>query len=149
MDEFKKKMQARQLLLISGLLGACSAVLLSRNFEKASSVSEYWQGIAEGFQVGIVVALFGFLIFFFFRNILAMRNPDRLKKLYISETDERKLLIMQKSGSVGMNIVVYGLAVGTAVAGNINDTVFFTLMGASLFTASVRGFLKLYYRVKY
>lgn len=149
MDEFKKRMQGRQLLLIGGLLGACTAVMFSRNYEKAPSASEFLHGFTEGFQVGIIIALFGFLTFFFFRNILAMRNPERLKRLYISETDERKLLIMQKSGSSGMNIVMYGLAVGTAVAGNFNDTVFFTLLGACLFVTSVRGFLKLYYRKKY
>lgn len=149
MDDFKKKLQSRQLLLTSGLLGACSAVMLTRNFAKEAAVSERIQGFVEGFQVGILIALCGALIFLFVRNIMAMRNSERLKKLYISETDERKLFIMQKSGSIGMNIAMYGLAVGTAVAGNINDIVFFTLLGACLFVTLIRGFFKLYYRNKY
>jgi uncharacterized membrane protein len=123
--------------------------MLSRYYEKAPSSPESFQGFTEGFQVGIIVALFGFLLYFFIRNIIAMRNPDRMKKLYISETDERKLLIMQKSGSDGMNIVMYGLAVGSAVAGNFDDTVFFALLGACVFVALVRGLLKLYYQKKY
>lgn len=149
MDEFKKKLQSQQLLLVSGLLGASSAVLLTRNFVKGTFTSEYLQGFIEGFQIGIIAALFGALVFFIVRNIMAMKNPKRLKKLYISETDERKLFIKQKSGSVGMNIVMYGLATGTAISGNINDMVFFSLLSACMFVALVRGLLKLYYRNKY
>jgi len=148
MEEFKKKIQRRQFLLLIGLLGACCLVMLTRNYEKAPA-SEHLQSFTEGFQVGAIIALFGSLIFSFIRNVLAMKNPEKLKKLYISETDERKLMIMQKSGSDGMNIVMYGLAVGTAVAGNFNDTVFFTLLGASLFVTLVRCFMKLYYFKKY
>ncbi len=149
MENFKKKLISRQLLLISGLLGACSAVMLTRNFAKEAAVSERIQGFIEGFQVGILMTLVITLIFFLVRNIMAMRDSERLKKLYISETDERKLFIMQKSGSIGMNIAMYGLAVGTAVSGNINDTVFLTLLGACLFLTLIRGFFKLYYRNKY
>lgn len=149
MDEFKKKLQSQQLLLVSGLLGACSAVLLTRNYAKEVLTSVYLQGFIEGFQVGSIVALFGALIFFIIRNIIAIKNPERLKKLYISETDERKLLIKQKSGSVGMNIIMYGLAAGTAISGNINDIVFFSLLGACMFVTLVRVSLKLYYRNKY
>ncbi|WP_040952490.1 hypothetical protein [Gorillibacterium massiliense] len=149
MEQFKKKLLSRQILLTSGLLCSCSAIMFSRYFVKEPSSSEHLQGFIEGFQVGIALGLLGFLIFFLVRNVMAMSNPERLKKLYISETDERKRFIMQKSGSVGMNIVMYGLAVRTAVSGNINDIVFFTLLGACLFVALIRGFLKFYYRTKF
>jgi len=149
MDEFKKKLTAQQILLLSGLLGVCSAALLTRFYEKATSATENIQAFIEGVQVGVVIGLLGFLLFFFVRNILAIRNPERLKKLYISEMDERKQFIQRQAGSVGMNIVMYGLTAGTVVAGNINNTVFFTLLGACVFVALVRGFLKIYYRKKY
>ena len=148
MEDFKKKLQSRQLLLVCGLLFACSTVMLSRNFLK-ETISEYSQGFIEGFQIGILMALLVTLFFFMIRNFLAIRDMERLKRLYISETDERKLLIKQKSGSFGMNIVMYGLAVGTAISGNINDIVFFTLIGACMFVTMVRAFFKLYYRNKY
>ena len=149
MDEFKKKLKSQQVVLTAGLLFACAALGLSRHYVKEISASEFLQGFVAGFQVGIVASIFGILIVFIMRNIRAIRTPERLKRLYISETDERNLFIKQKSGSAGMNIIVYGLAVATAVAGNINDTVFFALLGACLFVVSVRGFLKLYYRNKF
>lgn len=149
MDEFKKNLQYRQTLLMSGFVCANSAIMLTRNFVKETFASGHLQGFIEGFQIGILLVLLGVLVFFFVKNIIAMRSPEQLKRLYISETDERKQFIKQKSGSVGMNIVMYGLALGTAVAGNLNDTVFFTLLGACLFVTLIRGFFKLYYRNKY
>ena len=149
MDEFRKMLIARQLLLTAGLLGACSAVMLTRNYVKATSASETAQAFIGGFQVGILAILLGALLYFIIRNILAMRDQERMKKLYVYETDERRKFIRQQSGSMGMNIILYGLAAGTVVAGNFNDTVFFTLLGACLFVSLVRSFLKLYYRKKY
>jgi len=148
-DDFKRRLKMRQITLTTGLLLACALLILSRYYEKAESLLPFQNGFIDGFQVGIVAALLGFLSYFIIRNIISLRNPDHLKKLYISETDERKVFIYQKSGSAGMNIITYGLAVGAAVSGNVNDTVFFSLLGACFFVVVVRGFLKLYYRNKY
>jgi len=149
MDDFKRKLQNQQVALVSGLLFTCVLLVLSNCYDKKEVLPDFLQGFIAGFQVGIVAALLGFLLFFFFRNLVSLRSPDRLKKLYISETDERKVFIFQKSGSSGMNIITYGLAVGAAVSGNINDTVFFSLLGSCLFVVIVRGTLKIYYKNKF
>ena len=149
MEGFKKKLQKRQIWFSFAWLFACVVSLASRIFEKDSVASESLQGFASGFQAGILLALVGVLVFLSVRNATAMRNPEELKKLYVSETDERKGFIRQKSGSAGMNIVMYGLAVGTIVAGNINTTAFLTLLGATFFVSLVRVVLKLYCRNKY
>ena len=149
MDEFKKKLLRRQSLILAGMLFACFALIFSVRFEKEATAPEFLRGFISGFQVGIAACLLGILIIFAVKYFIAISSPDRLKKLYISETDERTLFINQKTGGIGMNIITYGLATGTAVSGNLNDTVFLTLLGASLFVTLVRGILKLYYRKKY
>jgi len=149
MEDFKKILRNRQILLVAGLLCACGLILFSRNYVKITLMTEHIPEFISGFQAGIISGIFGCLAFFIIRNIAAFRNPDRLKKLYISETDERKLFIRQKSNSAGMNIITYGLALGTAVFGNINDTVFLTLLAACFFVVAIRGFLKIYYRRKF
>ena len=149
MEEFKKKLQRRLILLSSGLCFACAAVILSGRFSSGPSAPEHLRDFMDGFQLGIILGIFSVLFFIFVRILMAIRSPDRLKKLYISETDERKLFILQKSGSSGMNIVMYGLAVATAVAGNFNNVIFFTLLGATLFVSLVRLVFKLYYHKKY
>jgi hypothetical protein len=79
----------------------------------------------------------------------AMRDPEKLERLYIAEFDERKLMIQQMSGSVGFNVTIVGLLIATVIAGSYNATVFFSLLGASIFVALIRLVLKLYYRVKF
>ena len=146
MEGFQKTIRNRLILLTAGVLGACSAILLSARFEKAAASSASMQGFTEGFQCGIAASLLGVLFVFIVKYLVAARNPERMKRLYIAETDERKLYIRQQAGSVGMNVITYALAVGTCVAGNINDAVFLTLLGVCIFVVAVRGFLKLYYR---
>ena len=107
------------------------------------------RGFIDGFQVGVASCLLGVMIIFAVKYFIAISRPDRLKKLYIFETDERRIFIKQKTGNLGMNIIIYGLAVGTSVAGNLNNTVFFSLLGACLFVTLVRGIMKLYYNRKY
>jgi len=148
-EEFKKKLLYRQLLIWAGLLFACFAFIFSSRFEKAETASEFMRGFIDGFQAGIAACLLGVLIILAVKYFMAINKPDRLKKLYIFETDERRIFIKQKTGNIGMNIIIYGLAVGTAVAGNLNDTVFFSLLGACLFVSAVRGVMKLYYNRKY
>ena len=149
MENFRKQLFNRQILLVAGLLLAAAALVFTGRFEKGTTAPESLRGFIDGFQVGIAMGLLAVLLIFAVKHFLAIRNPDRMKKLYIAETDERRLFIKQKTGDIGMNIISYGLVVGTAVAGNINDTVFLTLLGACLFVTAVRGFLKIFYNKKY
>jgi len=147
MDKFKKQLRNRQLLLAAGLVIACGAVSLTGHNDPV--MPDFLQGFIEGFQVGLLAALFGVTVFYLIRYLRVMRDPEKLKKLYISETDERKLLIQQKAGSVGFFVVLFGLVLATIVAGNYNITVFFTLLGATVFIEMVGAFLKLYYHSRY
>jgi len=149
MEEFKKRLVRRQLFIWAGMLFACLAFILSSRFEKTETAPEHIRSFIDGFQTGLAASLLGFLIILAVKYFIAKNKPDKLRKLYVFETDERRLLIKQKTGNIGMNIIVYGLAVGNAVAGNLNNTVFFTLLGACLFVTSVRGVMKLYYNKKY
>ena len=149
MEGFEKKLYNRIFLVFAGIIGATEAIYYSNRFTKEVSVSEDLRGFIIGFQIGIGTCLLVAMVYAMIKYFSAIRNPDKLKKIYISETDERRLFIKQKTGGIGMNIVTYGLVVGTVAAGNINDSAFLTLLCASLFVVLVRGVLKLYYRNKY
>jgi len=145
MEQFKRKLIMQLNFLVAGVIGLIFVFIFGLTHESAPSAIGHF---IEGVQTGILLAATGVLAAFIHRTLIAIKNSDKLKKLYISETDERILLIRQKSGSVGMNIVMYGLTIGAFIAGNFNDIVFFTLLGACLFVGLVRGFFKLYYRAK-
>ena len=151
MENFKKKLQFQLRILLAKLVFACSALVASYRFAEIKEISlpASAQDFVSGFQYGIIMGFLGILFFYIIRNLIAIRNPDRLKKLYISETDERKQFIRLNSGAEGIVFIIYGLAVGTAVSGNINAMVFFTLLGACFFAISVRVVLRLYYKNKF
>jgi len=149
MDAFKKQIKIRVNLLTVGLLAIFVSLSLSAHYEKPASNSEIMQGLVAGFQSGIAVALLVVMGLFLTRYVMAINNSERLRQLYITETDERNVLIRQKTGSIGMNVTNFGLILGTVVAGNINDTAFLTMLAASLFVGLVHAFLKIYYRRKY
>ncbi len=77
-----------------------------------------------------------------------MRDEKALKILQIEECDERTIMIMQKTGAAGFNICIMSLAFATVIAGFVNQTVFFSLLGATLFTALVKFFFIIYYHKK-
>jgi len=149
MDAYKKQVTVRLNLLILGLGVTSLSLILSSRYHKPASESELMQGFISGFQAGIAVALLLVMLLFVIRFARAITNSERLRQLYITETDERNALIRQKTGSIGMNVTNFGLILGTVVAGNINDTAFITMLAASLFVGLVHAFLKIYYRRKY
>lgn len=149
MENYNKTIKKRQLVFSLLLIFSSVVLLLSRIWGQRAMVGEHVEDFVAGFQVGIVLTLVGLLVFLVMRYRMAGKNPELMKKMYISETDERTQWIQQKAGSQGMNIVVYGLTLATAVAGNFNGTVFFTLLAADVFVLLVRLILKLYYKNKF
>lgn len=73
-----------------------------------------------------------------------MGYEKELKKLYIKENDERTIMIMQRTGAIGINMFIIGLGFGTIIAGFFNEIVFFTLLVATLVTSLVKGLFKIY-----
>lgn len=103
---------------------------------------------AWGFQAGAIGGLELVLVFLTVWYLISMRDEKALKKLYIQENDERTLMIMQKTGAIGMTVCSIGLAFAAVIASFFDQTVFFTLLGSAVFTAVVRGALKVYYHLK-
>ena len=153
MEEFKKVLKRRHdLYLIAVLSISVGHVLLRpylRSIAPAQSDSMFAPGIAEGFQVGLMSGLVAAFVVFAIRYAAALKSPERMRKMYIAETDERTLLIKQKSGSVGMNIVMYGFAIAAVLTGEFSGLVSVTLIAACGFVGLVRIALKLYYSRKY
>jgi predicted membrane protein len=145
MEKFKKTLKIRMLLtgLYCLLIVALVALGLFRPGD--AHVNDYIAGMSLGLCTGIAsVAIFNVI-----RMALALRNEEKLKKLYVSETDERLSMIRTKAGGTGIVFSIGGLLLGAMVAGYFDAAVFFTLVGAAMFVTLVVGCLKGYYFVKY
>ena len=142
MDRYKKKVQNRVIwlmVLFISLVG--SYFILLFNQEKLSQLSSN----IMGFHAGVLSSIGFLLMLKVFKYLKAIKSEKELKKLYIKENDERTMMIMQKTGAIGINICITGLGSAAIIAGFFNEIVFFTLLGTTLFTALVKGLFKAYY----
>lgn len=146
MEKFKEKIRIRTIYM--SIIVICIAIVnfvLIINENNLPEIPEF----AKGFQEGVFTGLELCLIFFLTINVVAIKNEQEMKKLYIKENDERTIMIKQKSGAIGIEICSIGLAFATVVAGFFNQIVFFSLLGATCFILFSRLFLKLYYHRKF
>ena len=103
-----------------------------------------WRGIVMGMSVGILIVLIAFLV----RNILALKDEKRLKKLYVETNDEREIQIWTAARSTAMQLFLMVGVVAAIVAGYFSMTVSITII-VCMFLQSITGFFcMLYYRIK-
>lgn len=129
---------------VLGFLGEAGIVNLT-----PAAGDSHWQSQWRGFISGASLGILALLLFGLIRNLLALRDENKLKKLYIKESDERQAQICTLAMSAAMRAsLVLGL-VAVIVAGYFSVTVSLTLL-ASLFAVSLAtiGF-KLYFMRKY
>lgn len=150
MDQYKKSLKIK-----FGILLMCSiAALLLYIVGLAAQNSIYGRDdfvkdFFEGFHLGAFLFIQAALISTMVRYIQALRNREKLKLLYIAETDERKTLIRSQIGGAGLNVALGGVAFAALLSGFYDETVFYTLLTVLFFIAFVKGILKLYYFKKY
>lgn len=147
MDKFKKDLEIRIRML------ACYNIVLIIMvffglFHPTAGESEFVLGFMSGVNIGLYVAVQAMLIKLVFKYTSALREQERLKALYIYENDERRKYIRTQIGGVGINIILGGLAIGTIIAGFYSEIVFFVLLSTLIFSALVKGILKVYFNRK-
>ena len=103
-----------------------------------------WRGIITGMSFGIMIVMIAFLV----RNILALKDEKKLKKLYVETNDEREIQIWTAARSTAMQLFLMVGVVAAIVAGYFSMTVSITII-VCMFLQSMTGlFCMLYYRIK-
>lgn len=146
MENYKAKVKKRVTLLslTDIFIAVIYILLISGAVMDTPSVPDFVKGYNAGAFIGLELVL----IFFTVKYFVSMNNETALKKLYIEENDERRKLIMQKTGNVGMVLCTVLLAIATIISGFFNQTVFYTLLGATFLCGLIRLACKLYYHNK-
>jgi len=153
LEAFKKKVRIRNyrgivMLLIGAALNVMNFIMREHVTSRGKAAG-FLSGFGDLFNIGVINGIMLTAMFFILQNNKALKDDEKLKKLYIAETDERNMFIYQNSGSTGLNVITIGLLIGACVSIYFNMTVFFTLLGACLFVSLVRLVFKLYYHKKY
>lgn len=148
METYKNSLNNRKIIAVIGILIAILALVFALVYQ-LPTISSNERSFMAGFQVGILTVVIVMLGIDFVKSSKALKDETRLRNMYIEENDERQQAIDQKAGSIGMNIVAFGMSLATAIAGSFHETVFFTMLGATIFIVLVRVSLMLYYKKKY
>jgi len=112
-------------------------------------LDEHANGFIHGCVSGLVLAWLGYCIYTIVTVQKALKDDALLKKMYIKETDERRLFIQNKVGGSGMRLILFLLVFAGVLACFFNMLVSYTLIAAADGVALVMIGLKLYYRAKY
>lgn len=143
MEKFKKQIAAKIVICI------VFAVLTAAVYAGMYAFFANEDSFSAGFSSGACAAFITILLVYAARYGSALKDPEKLKKLYIAENDERSRLIREKtaSGSFTATVLILGLA--TAVATFFSATVSCVLAGVIGVIAVIKMSFKFYYDRKY
>jgi len=151
MTEYRKVLKNRLIILVICTLGSVAIVaigtLLTSQAETASST--FADGFVKGFPLGLFTGFVAMMLVFILRYIRALNKEEFLKKLYISENDERKKMIRQSAMGKSFFFTVGFLVVAVTVASFYNNIVTITLMAVLSVHTLSGAILKMYYFLKY
>lgn len=147
MENFRKEVRKKVLLYqcISGLTGLCIVLLALFNRSSSTNTGDFNQGV----QIGIFVGLAIITLYYIGKLRTTLKNEDKLKKMHIEETDERRRLIQQKTGQTTSLIVVFGITIAIVVAGFYSFVVLLTLIVTLFFLLIITVSVKFYYTRKF
>ena len=147
MEEFRRGLFRRQFWLVGAALLVCVAMLVVT--QRLVVPDGRWGSFARGFQVGAAVAMIAVLGLFVVRNIRVLRDPDRLKQMYVAATDERTTLVQRSAGLLSMSLVAYVVPLGAVIAASLNATVCLTLCAVTALVGVAYKGSMVYYSRRY
>lgn len=145
MTAYRGQIKARMGWLVTGMVASVAIIAVVMVFFGKWDTGTWAEGYILGVQVGLFFAMALIMARFLMKYSRALKNDAALDALYRSETDERNRYIQDKTGGIGMNIVIGMLGMATILAGFFNQTVFFTLLGSLAAVVFVKAGLKGYY----
>lgn len=101
------------------------------------------------FSIGVSSALLIYAVFNFVRCWTLKKDPERLEELYRQYTDERNILIREKTSGGSFMATVFIICIAIMIFSYISIMVTLVLAGLLVVMLLVRLFLKIYYEKKY
>ena len=151
MEQYKEKLKKQNIVLTlcSTVLLLCSALALASEMglvDIAPSFPEkHWMSMWRGFVGGASTGLFALTAFALIRNLFAMRDEKKLKKLYVKTHDERTIQLFHNARSAAMSVFL----IAVIVTGYFNPTISITILVCVMVCSSLCMWFKLYYEKKY
>ena len=143
MEKFKKQIIAKIVICI------VLAVLTAAVYISVYIFLDEKTTFSAGFSSGLCASLITIILICTARYGSALKDPEKLKKLYIAETDERIKLIREKTASGSFTVSVFILGLSALVSSFFSETVTYVLAGVIGVLAVIKMSFKFYYDRKY
>ena len=101
-----------------------------------------------GYCTGASCSLTAVMVFGLIRNIGAMKDEKKLKKLYVKEHDERNIQIQILARNTAMQIMLLAGLAATVISGYFSMTISVTILACTFFSSGISLFLVGYYSKK-
>ncbi len=150
MEDFRKQVKKTLNIYRAVLIAAIVILIVLNVIEIAAELGEKsTNDLSNGFGTGVCASIITLMIVNVSRYSIALKNDEKLKKLYILETDERERLIYEKSNSSSFRAVIILLGLAAMVASFFSKPIFYTIVAIIIAIAFVQAAFKFYYRRKY
>ena len=139
MEKFRKKIKKR--FWISTFVSLfVPLVLIALQIITKKDV-DYASGMIYGAVSGALVTA----VFNIARMYSALHNEEKLKKMYIEETDERNIMLNKETGNTALIISLVCISFASVIASFFNIGISIALAAAACFTTMVTVVVKIYY----
>ena len=151
MEQYKEKLkkQNRVLSVCSCVLTVCAGLPYAAEAGLIPlapvSMDSHWQSMWRGFVSGASTGILVLMVFALVRNLLAMKDDKKLKKLYVKTHDERTIQLFHNARSTAMTVFLIGGLIAVIITGYFNATVSITILACVMVCSSLCMWLKLYY----
>ncbi|MDE6710353.1 MAG: hypothetical protein K2J76_07675 [Oscillospiraceae bacterium] len=140
-----RKQAKKTLKIYIAILIASILLFVVFNAVEAAGGANNSSTFGRGFCAGVIA----FMAINILRYASALKNDEKLKKLYISATDEREKLICEKSDVSAFKVILCIVVLSAMVASFYSDMVFYTLIAVMLTIIFVKAGFRFYYRRKF
>lgn len=155
MERYKEtlKKENRIMALCSIVLFLCSLLAFSSEMGLVNVIPDFpeahWMSLWRGFVGGASTGILCLMVFGLIRNLLAMKDEKKLKKLYVKMHDERTIQLFHNARSAAMSVFLIGGLLAVIVTGYFDPKVSITILVCVMVCSSLCLWFKVYYDKKY
>ncbi len=155
MEQYKEKLKKQNIVLslCSIMLFLCSALAFASELGLVdiapSFPDNHWMSMWRGFVGGASTGILCLVLFALIRNLFALKDDKKLRKLYVKIHDERTLQLFHNARSAAMSVFLISGLLAVIITGYFNPTVSITILACVMFCSSLCIWFKLYYDKKY
>lgn len=155
MEKYRKTLKKQNLVMAICILILLTVTVLGFVAEAGlveltpQAGDSHWQSKWRGFMSGAAMGVLGLMLFGLIRNLNAMKDEKKLRKLYNQMHDERTIQLFHNARSAAMTVFLIVGLMAVIVTGYFNITVSVTILACVLFCSVISMGFKLYYDKKY